>query len=306
MNRLIGSIALAAAVALPVASAANPPRHIPYTGQLERDGVKVSGPIHMVFYLVDDEAKGQGEALWEEAHSNVQIYSGYFTVVLGSQTAIPSSVLARSALYLGTVVDGVAMSGRKRLLPTSYSVETSAVPAGTVMAFAGSVAPDGWLLCDYSAVDSAVYPRLFAAIGETYGDGGDAAGPLFHLPDLRGRMPLGMDNMGGTSADRVTAPTGDQLAGAGGVERTAEVANHTHTTATDGNHRHNLRTSCSGGCFDGNDGMARGASAIDEGTFRTVDNSAETNHSHAVLAGGTGATAQNMPPYLTMNYIVKF
>lgn len=44
-------------------------------------------------------------------------------------------------------------------------------PAGIVLPFAGSVAPDGWLLCDGSAVSRSEYADLFTAIGTTYGAG---------------------------------------------------------------------------------------------------------------------------------------
>jgi hypothetical protein len=104
----------------------------------------------------------------------------------------------------------------------------------------------------------------------------------------------------------VAAASAGLLGGTGGVARTAEVAYHGHVTATDGNHSHKLKASCSGGCNDGNDGFARGCCSLDSNTFSTVDNSAVTNHSHAVQAGGTGADAQNMPPYVAMSYIIKF
>ena len=39
----------------------------------------------------------------------------------------------------------------------------------------------------------------------------------FNLPDLRGRFPLGLDDMGGNRADNVTAAEADELAGTGGI-----------------------------------------------------------------------------------------
>ena len=64
---------------------------------------------------------------------------------------------------------------------------------------------------------------LFGVIGEAYGVGN--GNTTFHLPDLRGRFPLGLDNMGGTSADVVTAAEADSLNGSGGAE--------THTLTID-------------------------------------------------------------------------
>ncbi len=79
------------------------------------------------------------------------------------------------------------------------------VPAGLILPYGGSSAPTGWLLCDGttgkdSVVDTSL-ADLFAIIGTTFG--GTGAND-FDLPDMRGNLPLGKDNMGGSSRDRVT------------------------------------------------------------------------------------------------------
>ena len=51
--------------------------------------------------------------------------------------------------------------------------------------------------------------------GGTYGSGDGSS--TFSLPDLRGRMPLGLDNMGGTSANIVTNSQADALNGKEGA-----------------------------------------------------------------------------------------
>lgn len=61
---------------------------------------------------------------------------------------------------------------------------------GMVMAFAGSRPPAGWLMCDGSAVSRTTYAVLFAAIGTMYGAGDGST--TFNLPNLIGRVPLGM------------------------------------------------------------------------------------------------------------------
>jgi microcystin-dependent protein len=95
------------------------------------------------------------------------------------------------------------------------------------MPFAGSSAPSGWLLCDGTGVSTTTYADLFAVIGYTYG----GSGSLFALPDLRGRVPVGLDNMGGTDALRLDVT--NTLGGSGGTQThqlsTAEMPVHTHT-----------------------------------------------------------------------------
>jgi microcystin-dependent protein len=76
---------------------------------------------------------------------------------------------------------------------------------GTVLDFAGSAAPSGWMMCYGQAVSRTTYTALFAAIGTTYGAGDGAT--TFNLPDLRGRIAAGADNMGGAAANRVQAST---------------------------------------------------------------------------------------------------
>ena len=61
-----------------------------------------------------------------------------------------------------------------------------AAPTGTVVPFAGSVAPAGYLLAFGQAVSRTNYPGLFAVINTTYGAGDGST--TFNVPDLRGRV----------------------------------------------------------------------------------------------------------------------
>ena len=85
---------------------------------------------------------------------------------------------------------------------------------------------------DGSAVSRSTYADLFSSIGTTYGAGDGSS--TFALPDLRGRMPLGLDNMGGTSANIVTNAQADALNGKEGAEThtlaVGEMPGHTHST----------------------------------------------------------------------------
>jgi microcystin-dependent protein len=74
-------------------------------------------------------------------------------------------------------------------------------PAGAVIAFAGSSTPTGWLLCAGQSLPTASYTALFGAIGYTYG----GSGANFSLPDLRGRVVAGKDDMGGAAANRLAS-----------------------------------------------------------------------------------------------------
>lgn len=68
------------------------------------------------------------------------------------------------------------------------------VPTGCVQAFAGSTTPNGWLLCDGSAVSRTTYADLFAVIGTTYGVGDGST--TFNLPDLVDKFVEGSSTAG--------------------------------------------------------------------------------------------------------------
>lgn len=101
------------------------------------------------------------------------------------------------------------------------------VPPGTVIADAGATAPAGWLHCYGQAVSRTTYSAIFARLSTTYGVGDGSS--TFNLPDLRGRVVAGQDDMGGSSANRLTDQSGgldgDTLGDTGGAET------HTLTTA---------------------------------------------------------------------------
>lgn len=155
------------------------------------------------------------------------------------------------------------------------------VPVGSIFSYGGTSAPSGWLLCNGSAVSRSTYSDLFSVIGEAYGVGDGST--TFNLPDLRGRYPLGADNMGGVSADRVTATEADNLGQGSGEEShtltVSEMPSHTHTIKQ----YYENRIASSGGSE----------------TVHLPSGTSDTGS-----AGGDGAH-NNMPPYQTVNYIIK-
>ena len=105
-------------------------------------------------------------------------------------------------------------------LSSALSGAVGVLPAGAVIPYAGSAAPAGWLLCGGQAVSRSDYAALFAIIGTTYGVGNGST--TFNLPDLRGRVVAGEDDMGGTAANRLTSGNsgiaGTTLGASGGAE----------------------------------------------------------------------------------------
>lgn len=107
------------------------------------------------------------------------------------------------------------------------SLATSSIPTGTVMEFAGSAPPSGFLLAYGQCISRTTYSRLYSVVGTSFGacDGTST----FAVPDRRGRVATGKDNMGGTDAARLTGSAMD--AARLTLGGTAGEARHTLTIA---------------------------------------------------------------------------
>lgn len=110
------------------------------------------------------------------------------------------------------------------------------VPVGTVVAFAGSSAPEGWLMCDGSAVVRTTYPNLWAILGTTYGSGDGST--TFNLPDAMGRNIVGAGSGSGLTARTISTKSGAESV----VITTTNLPLHSHTlsahTHTSAAHSH--------------------------------------------------------------------
>jgi microcystin-dependent protein len=84
-----------------------------------------------------------------------------------------------------------------------YAEAEDATPSGSILMFAGSTAPDNWLLCDGTAVSRATYNKLFQAIGTTWGAGNGTT--TFNLPDMRGAAPAGVGTSAGYTENETIA-----------------------------------------------------------------------------------------------------
>jgi microcystin-dependent protein len=185
------------------------------------------------------------------------------------------------------LIDGVLVEHNQNgshgaITATSVSVDGVSVvsPAGSVMQYAGSSAPSGWLLADGTAVSRTTYAALYAVIGTTYGVGDNST--TFNLPNLKGKVPVGRD-----SSDT----SFDVLGETGGAKT------HTLTTAEMPAHTHELYA---------NVGNAASATNLDDITGSNNINATDVRvGDRPTTTTGGGGAHNNLQPYIVLNYIIK-
>lgn len=80
-------------------------------------------------------------------------------------------------------------------------LDVTPTPVGTVQAYAGATAPQGYLFCQGQAISKSEYPELYLVIGDLYSNAGTAEG-FFNVPDLRETVIVGVgENKTHTIAD---------------------------------------------------------------------------------------------------------
>ncbi len=200
---------------------------------------------------------------------------------------ITATQLATDSVVETRIQDGAVTSNK-----LAASAISAIMPSGSLMPYAGASAPNGYLLCDGAAISRSTYSALFALVGTTYGAGDGSS--TFNIPDLRGRVIAGQDDMGGASANRLTGLSGgvdgDILGGTGGDQKhdlthlESGLPAHAHTTQ--------LRDTgpAGGGQLSGYQASAG------SGAFFNTDS----------VAGANAASSHNnVQPTIILNYIIK-
>lgn len=216
--------------------------------------------------------------------------------------------------------------------------EFGVLPVGALVPFAGLTAPNGFLLCQGQSLSRTLYATLFNVIGTLYGEGDGST--TFNLPDTRGRTlfsvnptnnnapcstvyPIGFK--GGKEQQRLTI---DQLPRHG---HAIEIMGHTHGVVDKGHihpildapHKHNI------GVRSNNEDVTNLQSVLSNivnasTTYGTVETEETFSGITSTLSAPTGvkinkayesatiketggnSLVNTMPPFITVNFIIKY
>lgn len=205
-------------------------------------------------------------------------------------------------------------------------IEANQVHVGVIVPCPGASASPGYLLCDGAAVSRTTYAQLFAVWGTTFGVGDGST--TFNVPNVQGRFLLG----------KAAAGTGSTLGGTGGaIDHTHGAGSfaggaHSHIV---GDHSHGAGTLAGPSHAHGislDTGYEKDVSSVTEMAAGSNNNMADHRHdvTGSTAAAGTGAvtgttagsgalgtssdaagtvtgtSGTNNPPFLAVNYMIRY
>ena len=167
-------------------------------------------------------------------------------------------------------------------------------PTGMIAGYGKSTPPTGWLICDGSVVSQVTYADLYAIIGANFNTGGEGAGN-FRLPNLLGRVPIGVGTGSGLTARSLAATLGEETH----VLTQAETPTHNHTLTDPGHNHGDLRKEVTAGGANTSTRLFIGDP--DAGRSRVKSNTTGITFADA----GSGSAHNTMQPFLVAAFIIK-
>ena len=195
---------------------------------------------------------------------------------------------------------------------------------GTIKPWGKATAPNGYLLCDGSAVSRTTYADLFTVIGTTYGTGDNST--TFNVPDLQGKFPQGKSgttNLATTGgANTVTVAVTNNQAATNATNQTVSITgnidNTSLTSAQLASHDHVYAVFMNPGGGPGGAMRANSLHPTDQqGNTENTGSGTGHNHSHNLsgtlsgnittsLTGSVTASGTNsFSPFVITQYIIK-
>jgi microcystin-dependent protein len=175
------------------------------------------------------------------------------------------------------------------------------LPTGIILPFGGSTAPAGFLLCNGALLLRTDYPALFTAIGVAFNPAVD--GSHFNLPDLRGRVPCGVD--GGTG--RISNVVANIIGSVGGQQQ-AQAGVYGYVDASGSASVSGTVSGVLTGTASAGAGSGAGSSFLATSTYYmsgSMSGSASVSGSIRNDGNNLTSTINTVQPTLAINYVIK-
>lgn len=215
---------------------------------------------------------------------------------------LPDGVLIAGSTYVCTYEAGVG-----EFLLHNFAGNPWLIPLGACVPFFGTTSPNASLVLPYGqAISRTTYSTLFTMFSTTFGVGDGST--TFNIPDIRGRVIAGKDNMGGSAANNLNNSAtggviGSTLGATGGeqahVLTSNEMPSHGHSVVDPG-HTH---TEVKPLDTVNNVGLGSGLNNVDIGSTSVTSGSNTTGISLSNTGGGV--THNNVQPTIVGNYLLR-
>ena len=297
---------------------------LPFQGRLTTSDGKplTEGETTAVFALYD--APTGGAAVWSSGPLKLKVGPGglVHATLGGEANPLEGKADFSREVYLGVKVDDPSnttpasdepeMLPRVRIVPALFAIRSKmaedsysvrginvfdhVVPTGTVLPFAGVRPPSGWLTCEGQVLDlekNPEYKKLADIIGTQF----DPSKQSIRLPDLRGRVPIGLGEGNGLSK-RLLGDTGGEEAHVLSLD---EMPSHNHGI-NDPGHTHGIQLG--NNTAEGPDTWVQHSD--DKGGNWGVIQTAGSATNISIKEAGGGKAHNVLPPYCVINFIIKF
>jgi microcystin-dependent protein len=215
---------------------------------------------------------------------------------LAPSVEIPSGTLVQGTPYVATYNNS---DGAFYL--QGFGTNPYQIPLGAMLPYTGSTAPNTAFVLPFGqAISRTTYATYFSLVSTTFGTGDGST--TFNVIDMRGRLPIGQDNMGGSAASRVTTAgssiDGTTIGANGGGQNVSILQGNLPNVTLGGSVTYAANSS-------GISYQPGGAGATVVSAMASGGNTSATTTSVSISLGGSGTVLNKMPPGIVVPYILR-
>lgn len=193
----------------------DPPRIYQPEEEFDAKADEMAGHLPILVNEINSMVAGSNAA-WADINTKTSLATNAASTASNAATAAGTSAsnaelfkqaAASSANAASSSASGAASSASNAASSAAAAAE-SVNPVGTVIFYAKSTVPTGYLKANGAAVSRTAYAALFAVLGTVFGAGDGAT--TFNVPDLRGEFVRCWDDARGVDSGRALGSNQDQ------------------------------------------------------------------------------------------------